>query len=663
MTRLTTSTDGSTHTYDDARPLGGLLLAAALCLGMLLTLGSSPAAAAEPEAFCVDAINASACPADAERRATLAAAVDDAPKSRITRIYLPSGTYKSATTFDLDQKPIRLIGVGPTKPLLTVSPLASGKSVLSTTSSLAQIENLEIYLQNGSDMIGIETGGGGQAIRDVVVSGPGARNSRGIVLTGSNPSVSDTLVELDGASGESTGISISNATSPSISDTVVRNAGEGIALDTVHNFTIRRSQMMTGVGLAVRSSDGTISSSLIESPGSVAPKAVEVAAERSGSVNIYNCTLIRRTPGSGKAIKVTSGGQDVAAEVKVESSVISGYGDGVVDARASATSSTHVTLSHTWFDGPRYSNQWMNSTVEFDSTSQPNTPDYGFINRAAGDYRLRISSPLIDAGNPDPAAFNQAESDTDLAGLPRIVNRGAGRIRDVGAYELQNHAPVPQILVLTSNPSTTSPTIFTAGGSTDADGDPLSFDWVFDALPGPGGTVVSKQFLTPGPHVVRLTATDITGSSTTIQHQFMVELGHLAVKLRAQTVKISSSGVFKVTVSCPSTATSDCIGRLLLQTPQKVDANRYIKGKKKSKKKSKPVRIKAANELFRIAPGETKKLSMQAVKVFRQILAATKRFKLTGSLTNGMTDSARLTSNRATFTIKAPTPKKKSKRR
>ncbi len=67
----------------------------------------------------------------------------------------------------------------------------------------------------------------------------------------------------------------------------------------------------------------------------------------------------------------------------------------------------------------------------------------GFADPAAGDFRLREDSPLVDAG--EPVALQPSEPATDLAGQPRLAARfdgGAAR-RDLGAYERQPVSPAP----------------------------------------------------------------------------------------------------------------------------------------------------------------------------------------------------------------------------
>ena len=63
----------------------------------------------------------------------------------------------------------------------------------------------------------------------------------------------------------------------------------------------------------------------------------------------------------------------------------------------------------------------------------------GFRNPAAGDYRIRNRSPLLNAGS-DPG---YAADDTDLAGNPRVSNG----IVDIGCYEWQWEPPKGTVLI------------------------------------------------------------------------------------------------------------------------------------------------------------------------------------------------------------------------
>ena len=68
-----------------------------------------------------------------------------------------------------------------------------------------------------------------------------------------------------------------------------------------------------------------------------------------------------------------------------------------------------------------------------------------FANRAGGDYRLLAGSPVIDAAGTDPIEAIAAESPTDRAGNPRILDgNGDGfAARDMGAFEFVFMPPAP----------------------------------------------------------------------------------------------------------------------------------------------------------------------------------------------------------------------------
>ena len=74
--------------------------------------------------------------------------------------------------------------------------------------------------------------------------------------------------------------------------------------------------------------------------------------------------------------------------------------------------------------------------------------DPRFANAAAGDFRLRFDSPLIDAAEPLPlgsGTFYSGESPVDLGGVERIVDGRANgdppARRDIGAHEYARRPP------------------------------------------------------------------------------------------------------------------------------------------------------------------------------------------------------------------------------
>ena len=90
-----------------------------------------------------------------------------------------------------------------------------------------------------------------------------------------------------------------------------------------------------------------------------------------------------------------------------------------------------------------------------------NDPDPRFVNRAAGDYRLRWDSPLLDHGRPTDLV--QGEN-PDLAGHERVRDSdgNGSAIRDIGAYEYQRLAPTARVAVKPSLTPLGSATVFDA---------------------------------------------------------------------------------------------------------------------------------------------------------------------------------------------------------
>src|SRR5205823_1810213 len=63
-----------------------------------------------------------------------------------------------------------------------------------------------------------------------------------------------------------------------------------------------------------------------------------------------------------------------------------------------------------------------------------------FVDAANGDYRVQMTSPVIDTGNNRAPQMPPA----DIAGNPRIVDGNGDGVDhvDMGAFEYRNHAPV-----------------------------------------------------------------------------------------------------------------------------------------------------------------------------------------------------------------------------
>lgn len=157
-------------------------------------------------------------------------------------------------------------------------------------------------------------------------------------------------------------------------------------------------------------------------------------------------------------------------------------------------------------------------------TEAENLDDVDARFRGPDDFRLQADSPLIDRG--DPAPLVAGESPTDLDGLPRVVRAtGASPAprRDMGAFEVQSLAPLARIAIAPAQPVAGEPVTFSATGSNDPEGGPLSFFWEFE-----GGVltasepVATRRFNVPGTYAARLTVTDPAGLKGIATRSFTV---------------------------------------------------------------------------------------------------------------------------------------------
>ena len=135
--------------------------------------------------------------------------------------------------------------------------------------------------------------------------------------------------------------------------------------------------------------------------------------------------------------------------------------------------------------------------------------DPGFLDAAGGDYRVGMSSVVVDRGN-DAAPVLPS---TDIDGFERRIDGNTdGVVRvDIGALEYRNRAPVVDAGAdrTVSADADCLARITLAGSATDADGDTLRLAWS-----GPFGSVSDATMpveLPPGTHVFTLTVDDGNG--------------------------------------------------------------------------------------------------------------------------------------------------------
>jgi hypothetical protein len=145
--------------------------------------------------------------------------------------------------------------------------------------------------------------------------------------------------------------------------------------------------------------------------------------------------------------------------------------------------------------------------------------DPRFADPAAGDFRPRFDSPLIDAG--DPAALGSGslyagESPVDFGGLERVIDGRAGGTpaarRDIGAYEYGRRAPSLTIGA-TGQALLYQPVTIPVEASDPDPFDPLTFQFSFDGQA--TGANPTHVFTTLGSHTAQVLVSDPTGAAST----------------------------------------------------------------------------------------------------------------------------------------------------
>ena len=252
-----------------------------------------------------------------------------------------------------------------------------------------------------------------------VLANPGDANSRGIYSDG-DAIIADTVIQ-----GGNTGFYASTAPdeTETLSGVTVRAINQVISVD---GGTINLTNALIDLGstnavglAAVNLNAGVITKTINANHVTIVgggPNSVGVlaqssapAAKQTSVVNLSN-SIVR---GPDTDIRVVAGNNGAQG------------GDSVAQVNASYSDwATQEVMPSA-----------NGSTVLSAPPSNLSNIDPQFVNAAMGDYRLRPTSPLVDAGNP--GVFGPS---FDLDGEPRVIDGdGDGTsVRDLGAYELQD---------------------------------------------------------------------------------------------------------------------------------------------------------------------------------------------------------------------------------
>ena len=480
---------------------------AAACLTTacaLLVLASS----ADAAVFCVDD---PACPAGGVPKESPAAAMTAANADAIEdTVRIGPGSYDIAGIGG--GNPVDIVGAGMDATKLTytsdgigvyLSNPASSVSHLTVRGTLPTTEG--IRLKNGADAT------------EVAVTGPdSATMTYGFVLEGSGSVLEGVVVDVADGMGAA-GVS-------AIGSGTVRDSRITGPIGLQGSLEVRRTVVRASIGLRPFGATMQASNVLITRHPRQTTNWFTGVTVTNGNSNqnaalaASNLTIDGR--GTGRGIDVTSNfSQNVTsgtATATITGAIVRGVSQPIMRMGKSASETASVDISYS-----SYNANWVNSSgpglLVQGAGNHTDNPDPRFVDPAAMDYRLRHDSPFIDVGRPSPLL---GEENPDIAGNERVRDSdgNGSAIRDIGAYEYQRLAPKADFSVSPLPTLLGDPTGFDASGSTDPDGDPLTYAWAFGDGATGSGAKPTHVFGGTGTFPVTLKAADPTGLSSTAAH-------------------------------------------------------------------------------------------------------------------------------------------------
>ena len=352
------------------------------------------------------------------------------------RVFLGAATYtaSSVTGFYYSESgsPVEIVGQGEGQTTLTAPPAASfvvrliggpGTSVHDLTIKLPQ--------SAAAGLKGLSTSNLGRRI--AVIEDPAQANKRYGAELVNGGTLEDSSVAL-GNGQDTVGVLFESG-----GGTVRRSAVSAkVAVHSEHGGTIEHSRV-TGAEAAVEAFRNwtAISGSVIRftaSPG------VGIGAQtRIGyptTVTADGVTIVGpRLPNTFGAAAATGILTNSPVELSLTNSIIRGA---AIPLYAAADVSTaRITTSFSDYDPSGNLIGGRGGSEHIVETNVSNVGDAGFVDAAAGDYRLLAGSPLIDTGDP------VTQQSLDLDGNPLVADGNGDGIarRDMGAYELAAAAP------------------------------------------------------------------------------------------------------------------------------------------------------------------------------------------------------------------------------
>jgi PKD repeat protein len=439
------------------------------------------------------------------------------------RVLIGPGTYTRPDGFDYQDiaptNTVEIFGVGSPQPVVTLTVVGgSYQFALDVNQNGSTVHDLtfDVPSQNGIPAgIGVGSGVTAHGIT-VNSSGPLTVQPTGVYVSGGT--LADSSINMQGPVG--IGVDVNTSSPTTVRDCVIvasrgiDSAVGGGATATLHRNRIAALQ----AGLFNYYGDVDVDNTLIDLRGGSGNAIYMDTVDATLDTNTVDATelTIRNGDASSAGVRQTNFDPNSVQTINLRDSIIWDVGHPIVQMTPAMSSTYTVNsfnMDYDQADNLPLAGSLVAGQVRTETTI--NTVDPGFLNPVSGanglsgDYRLAFDSLMIDKDN---LPINPGE--TDIRGLERIVDGAEpfdGAKRDLGAYEYQHVAPTA---VANATPSAAVPgqsINFSGSGSSDIDGDALTYAWSFDDGGSATGAAVSHAFSAAGTHSATLTVTDPTG--------------------------------------------------------------------------------------------------------------------------------------------------------
>jgi hypothetical protein len=332
--------------------------------------------------------------------------------------------------------PVRLIGSGSRETALARTNTDQSQAILSLADGDSRISKLKVRLNDGIGLTGIETPGGVELVRVIgdsedaaqhgVELGPGGSLRRSRVSI--RPTGFDNAVALQ-MQGPGT---VASRVKLSGNDGV--SAFNGTGADPVVGRRLRI--VADGAGFRVGGGMGSLDQATIRSLDNGSALGASSTSVDASLVARHVTAVGEGDPNSiGALASAISKGLCGDAELKLRNVILRGFElDLHRNAGCSGGEPPSASIDVAWsvFDPMKLFEQGDGEIVEGSGNRDTNPR---FVDRSAGDYHLRRSSPLIDEGQPGGPGPGQSK--VDLDGRRRVIDGDSDgkRRRDIGAFE------------------------------------------------------------------------------------------------------------------------------------------------------------------------------------------------------------------------------------